>query len=358
MRNMITNNQVLLGLSGGVDSTAAALLLKEKGYKVTGLFLDVIGNRGSDVNAAEAVAEQLCIDFLYKDVSQQFNEDVIQYFCRAYVEGITPNPCVQCNPLVKFNVLTKTADELGIHWIATGHYARIFNNSNEEPYFIYKARSFEKDQSYMLYRLDQDVLSRLLLPLGELKSKEEVRELVKEKGIPNSETKDSQEICFIKNHDYTDYIINKGYENKPGDFLNKDGKVIGRHKGIIHYTIGQRKNLGQTFGKPKYVVQISPRDNTVTLGDYEDLFKITVYATESFFTAFPHVSDVLPNMYRERALQAKIRYAAPVAEARVYQEVEKTLQIHFREPQRAVTPGQSIVFYDGEKLIGGAIIQA
>ncbi|MDD2216290.1 MAG: tRNA 2-thiouridine(34) synthase MnmA [Eubacteriales bacterium] len=358
MRNMITNNQVLLGLSGGVDSTAAALLLKEKGYKVTGLFLDVMGNRGSDVNAAESVAGQLCIDFLYKDVSQQFNEDVIQYFCRAYVEGITPNPCVQCNPLVKFNVLTKTADELGIHWIATGHYARIFNNSNEDPYFIYKARSFEKDQSYMLYRLNQDVLSRLLLPLGELNSKEEVRELVKERGISNAETKDSQEICFIKNHNYTDYIINKGYENKPGDFLNMDGKVIGRHKGIIHYTIGQRKNLGQTFGKPKYVVQINPRDNTVTLGDYGDLFRTTVYATEPFFTAFPHVSGVLPNKYKERALQAKIRYAAPAAEARVYQEVEKTLQIQFREPQRAVTPGQSIVFYDGEKLIGGAIIQA
>lgn len=358
MRNMITNNHVLLGLSGGVDSTAAALLLKEKGYKVTGLFLDVMGNRGSDVNVAEAVAGQLCIDFLYKDVSKQFNEDVIQYFCRAYVEGITPNPCVQCNPLVKFNVLTKTADELGISWIATGHYARIFNNSNEEPYFIYKARSFEKDQSYMLYRLDQDVLSRLLLPLGELKSKEEVRELVKEKGITNSETKDSQEICFIKNHDYTDYIINKGYENKPGDFLNMDGKVIGQHKGIIHYTIGQRKNLGQTFGKPKYVVQITPLDNTVTLGDYRDLFKTTVYATEPLFTAFPHVSDVLPNKYRERMLQAKIRYAAPAAEARVNQEIGKSLQIHFREPQRAVTPGQSIVFYDGEKLIGGAIIQA
>jgi tRNA-specific 2-thiouridylase len=354
---MTMNNKVLLGLSGGVDSTAAALLLKRKGFRVFAIFLDVLGNQKKEIQAAEEVANQLDIPFIYKDVSIEFEDKVIKYFCQAYVNGTTPNPCIQCNPTIKFKVLRETADQMGIDWVATGHYATVFYDISDNNYYIKKAVSIRKDQSYVLYRLNQDVLSHLLLPLGTIKSKEEVRDLVRSIGIKNAETKDSQEICFIKDNNYVKYIKNRGYKELTGDFLDLKGNRIGTHKGLIHYTIGQRKNLGQTFGKPQYVVRMDPFNNTVTLGDHPDLFDTVIYAKDLFFTAYSN-NDYLPKEYNNIIVQAKIRYSAQAKDARLIQEKKGVLKIVFQEPQRAATPGQSVVFYDGDKLLGGGIIQS
>lgn len=355
---MTTKNKVVLGLSGGVDSTAAALLLQEKGYLVTGLFFDVLGNQETETEIAKNTANQLGIDFIYKDVSEEFEDKIIQYFCEAYANGSTPNPCVRCNPMVKFKVLMATADAIGAHHIATGHYAKVIYDEPEKKYYIEKGNCSPKDQSYMLYRLNQDMLSRLLLPLGSMASKDHVRELVKGKGISNAHAKDSQEICFVKGEDYVDFISKKGYGNVHGTFVNKVGNVIGQHKGLIHYTIGQRKGLGKTFGKPTFVIGINPADNTVMLGDNTDLFKTVIYGMDPFFTASSENNRIMPPAYGGIKLQAKIRYAAPPADAVLQQGKGGILRVEFQKPQRAAAAGQSVVFYQENRLLGGAVIQA
>lgn len=357
---MTTNKKVLLGLSGGVDSTAAALLLQEKGYEVSGLFFDVSGEKGAEAEAAERAAALLGIGFIYLDVSREFNEKIIRYFCESYRKGITPNPCVFCNPTVKFRVLAETADRLDIPYVATGHYARICFDPEDRRYYIHKACNIKKDQSYMLYRLGQNILRRLLLPIGEAASKSELREYVKQKGVSNSEKKDSQEICFIKGLEYPEFLKNRGCETEKGKFLDLEGREIGEHKGIMQYTIGQRKNLGQTFGKPKYVIRIDPAANSVVLGDESDLYKAVLYAENASFPVFPEGCGSLPEAYKNRRLQVKIRYAAPPAAAVLSEEEQGdgVLRVAFEAPQRAPAPGQSVVFYDEDRLLGGAVIRA
>jgi len=343
-------NKVLLGLSGGVDSTTAALLLKEKGLEVTGYYFDVLGNNEKGKAEAKEVADQLGIELICEDVSEEFSHLIIGNFCDEYVKGRTPNPCVICNPLIKFKKLIEWADKIGAYYIATGHYCRITHDEIDDKYYVRRAANEKKDQSYMLYRLGQDVLSRLIFPLGEFYDKNEIRDIAREKQLQNAEKKDSQEICFIDPTDnYVEYIKRCGLKSKPGKFVDKDGKVLGEHKGIVNYTIGQRKGLGIALGKPAFVTKIDCKKNTITLSDNSDLFSNEVYSNSISFTAYP------ADYYDGKKVLAKVRYAAPLAEA-ILEVKENSVVAHFTEPQRAAAPGQSMVFYQDDHVIGGGFI--
>ena len=347
---MKNKNKVLLGLSGGVDSTTAALLLKEKGLEVTGYYFDVLGNNEKGKIEAQEVADQLGIELICEDVSSEFSELIIGNFCSEYVKGRTPNPCVICNPWIKFKKLIEWADKIGAYYIATGHYARISHDESDDKFYVRRAANEKKDQSYMLYRLGQEVLSRLIFPLGEFYDKDEIRDIARGKQLQNAEKKDSQEICFIDPTDnYVEYIKRAGLVSKPGKFIDKDGKVLGEHKGIVNYTIGQRKGLGIALGKPAFVTKINCKKNTITLGDNADLFDTEVYSKSFSFTAYE------PKFYDGRKVLAKVRYAAPLAEA-VLEVKDDLIIAHFTDAQRAAAPGQSMVFYDGDRVIGGGFI--
>ena len=362
------NNKVILGLSGGVDSTAAALLLQEKGYEVTGMYFDIHpeGSQpqpGSDaVSARERAfraAEQLGIDFIYKNVADAFEKNVISDFCREYACGRTPNPCVVCNPSVKFAALLEAADETGAYYIATGHYADTYYDEASGLWYIKKAANEKKDQSYMLYRLGQEAVSRLLMPLNNIEDKENVRQIAREKAMINSEAKDSQEICFIEEGDsYKEFLRRRGVTASEGDFVDTDGNILGRHRGILDYTIGQRKGLGIALGKPAFVTAIDREKNQVVLGDNQELFHREVVSSGNILLGKLFSEYQGLGLIGFDDITAKIRYAAKPAKARLELMKDGRLKTIFDEPQRAATPGQSIVFYDGDLVIGGGFIDA
>lgn len=350
----LKKNKVVLGLSGGVDSTAAALLLQEKGYEVVGLYFD-IGKGGRE--RAEKVAEQLEIEFIYRNVSDSFDDIVICNFCNEYAHGRTPNPCIVCNPAVKFKTLLDAADEVGAYYIATGHYADTYYDEVADLWHIKKAGNEKKDQSYMLYRLSQDAISRLILPLNEIDDKEKVRELAREKALINADAKDSQEICFIDADDnYKDFLRRRGITASAGDFVDSEGNVLGTHMGILDYTIGQRKGLGIALGKPAFVTRIDGENNQVVLGDNAELFKTEVVSSGNILLGY----DLNDALYEDNGMiegiTAKIRYAAKPAQAKLCILEDGRINTVFKDAQRAPTPGQSIVFYDGDLVIGGGFI--
>ena len=354
MKTMISakknKNKVLLGLSGGVDSTAAALLLKEKGFEVTGYYFDISGNNKEGRTEAANIASQLGIELICEDVSEEFETIVVSNFCSEYAAGRTPNPCIICNPYIKFKKLMEKADEIGAYYIATGHYCNIGFAKEEGKYYIERAANESKDQSYMLYRLGQDVLSRLIFPLGEFEDKARIRELAKGKNLSNAEKKDSQEICFVDpSVSYAEFIESKGFRFSPGSFVDKEGRVLGEHKGIVNYTVGQRKGLGIALGRPAFISKIDHEKNQVVIGDNEDLFTIKVLCKDYIFPGENR------EKYHKSEVLAKVRYQARPAEATLNIE-EDTITAVFKEPQRAPAPGQSIVFYDGNRVIGGGFI--
>lgn len=356
MCGSLDRKKVILGLSGGVDSTAAALLLLEKGYQVTGLYFDVEQEENQEgIAAAERAARQLGIPFVCRNVHSEFEQVVIGDFCREYQQGRTPNPCVVCNPAVKFRTLINEANRQGAFYIATGHYAK----TTRHPllgWSIRKGESEKKDQSYMLYRLPASVIERLLLPLGGLHNKEQARAAAREKELFNADRKDSQEICFLpEGENYADYLLRRGVSFEPGDFIDEEGSVLGRHQGLARYTVGQRKGLGITFGKPMFVIRMNPRDNTITLGDNAALFSREVFCGDAFF---PASSDGrLPAFLENKEVTAKIRYAAKPAAARLSSLANGTIRAVFEEKQRAATPGQSVVFYYEDCVAGGGFIK-
>lgn len=357
--DLLDKNKVILGLSGGVDSTTAALLLKKTGKDVTGLYFDVTLNdisENEDYLRAKKAAEKLDIPLIYRNVSGIFRDKVISNFCSEYIAGRTPNPCIICNPEVKFRVLLDAADEEGAYYIATGHYAGIENGCR-----ISRARNLKKDQSYMLYRLDENIVKRLLLPLYDVEDKDDARGLLEENELFEiAEARDSQEICFIDDeHTYRDFLKAAEKEglcsrvpDDPGDYVDESGNVIGKHSGIINYTIGQRKGLGQTFGKPMFVKAIDTISNRITLCENSGLFSREIYSTGNFFIGeYPKEGEKLD-------VYAKIRYAAVPAHAVVEKLSEDHLKITFDEPQRAAAPGQSAVFYDENGIVlGGGFIR-
>lgn len=378
-KTKMKNKKVVLGLSGGVDSTTAALLLQEKGYEVIGLYFDAMGKGREDAGAVRAAmaAKQLGIKFLYRDVSDIFREKVIGNFCSEYVCGRTPNPCIVCNPDVKFKTLLTAADVEGADWIATGHYAGTYQDPESEEWFIRRAKSEAKDQSYMLYRLGEDVISRLILPLNDAEDKEAVREIARKKALKNAEDKDSQEICFIEDgDDYKAFLRRNGCDLPKGDFVDTDGNILGEHQGILHYTIGQRKGLGIALGKPAFVTGIDCEKNQVVLGENQDLFKTEVVSDGNILLGIDF--SRLAQQEREArqadgesgearslgiigfddmsGITAKIRYAAKPAAASLKLLPDGKILATFEEPQRAPTPGQSIVFYQDDLVLGGGFI--
>ncbi|MDO4177252.1 MAG: tRNA 2-thiouridine(34) synthase MnmA [Bacillota bacterium] len=347
-------NKVILGLSGGVDSTAAALILQKQGYEVIGLYFNVLSDfcMNCDKNVAEGrkkaerAAQQLGIELVYRDMSADFDKIVVDNFCSEYMSGRTPNPCIICNPEIKFRALVEAADELGAYHIATGHYAGTYYDAKADKWFIRKSANEAKDQSYMLYRLTQEQISRLVLPLEGYSDKEEIRTLARSAGVDNAEDKDSQEICFVDKDDtYLDFLSRKGCKAPEGPFLDAEGRVLGTHKGICSYTIGQRKGLGIALGRPAFVTEIDADRNAVILGENEDLFSNVVESTGNILCK--QINNV----------QAKIRYAAKPADAVLSFDDEGNVKVVFAEAQRAATPGQSIVFYDGDLVIGGGFIR-
>lgn len=336
-----------VALSGGVDSAAAALVLKEQGYDVHGVTLRLKPGTLADEDIADAkvVADFLKIPFTVLDRREQFKK-ITDYFCNEYLEGRTPNPCVVCNPEIKFGELVKYAKENGAEFLATGHYAEIIEDEN--GIFHVKKAPSRKDQSYFLCKLNQDILKNVRFPLSAY-TKEEVRELAERAGLDVAKKKDSQEVCFIPDDDYISFIEKeKNPKESFGSFISSAGEILGEHKGIYKYTIGQRKGLG-AFGKPMYVLSIDAKNNTVTVGDNDELFKKEIFCSDVSF-----VSGKAP---KEQILcEVKIRCAARPAEATLVMTGENTCKISFSEPQRAAATGQTAVFYNGDILLGGGTI--
>lgn len=343
--------RVLVALSGGVDSAVCAHILKERGYEVSGIMLRLYDkNESKDFLDAKALCEKLRIELHYPDFREYFREQVIDRFAREYLEGKTPNPCVDCNRYVKLPLVFKYAEEKGFDFVATGHYARVSFDDITARYKLLKGLDTKKDQSYVLYNLTQEYLSKLLLPIGEM-SKDEVRRIAEENGFINADKKDSQDICFVEGN-YYDYLKeNCSVVLEAGDFITKEGKILGRHKGALCYTRGQRKGLGLALPEPMYVISKDMEKNTVTLGFNDDLFESEVYATDVNFVSVKEIKEPLEVM-------ARVRYNMTEQKAKAEVLPDGRLRVTFEEPQRAVTEGQSLVVYLGDEVLcGGKIIR-
>ena len=349
---------VLVGMSGGVDSAAAAALLAEAGYRPVGCTLRLYGNEElglereggccslEDVEDARSTARRLGMDFHVFNFSALFRSQVMDEFVAGYQAGRTPNPCVQCNRRVKFSALLRRADELGLDYIATGHYARV--DWAEGRWRLLRGRDRRKDQSYVLYPLSQEILSRLLLPVGAW-DKAAVRALAEARGLCAARKPDSQDICFVPDGDYPAFLRSRGTQLVPGDFVDAAGRVLGRHRGLPCYTAGQRRGLGVSADRPLYVLRKDAASNTVVLGDEAELYSRTVWAE-----GFNWVS--LPPQEKPIEAAAKTRYSQSEASGVLYPEGDGLVRMVFDEPQRAVTAGQSLVCYQGDAVAGGGTI--
>lgn len=348
--------KAVVGLSGGVDSAVTAYLLKKQGYEVMGVTMCVLGGENRKIEEqmiedAGAVARALGISYEAVDFTQRFQEKVVTYFVEEYLHARTPNPCVMCNRHVKWAALQDYAGRIGADFVATGHYARIERLANGR-YTLKNSVTAKKDQTYVLFCLTQEQLAHTLMPLGDY-DKEQVRRIAKDAGIPVAEKKDSQEICFIPDHDYTAFIMRRCPENdvREGNFVTPDGRTIGTHKGLIHYTVGQRKGLGVAFGEPMFVKKLCPESNEVVLGKAEEMFQDSLVCDSvNFMGAEP----LKPG--ETLRVTGKIRYAHRGTPATVTMLDDGCLRADFDTPVRAVTPGQAAVFYDGEYLACGGII--
>lgn len=340
------NKKVLLGMSGGLDSTYSAVMLSELGYDVEGAVLMM--HDYTDTVAAGESARALGIPLRVIDCRERFERFVVDDFVREYSHGRTPNPCIRCNSEVKFALLCEAADEMGIENIATGHYARIAYDLQTGRYCIEKAADNRKDQSYVLWRLKQEQLSRLILPLG-MQKKEQIRGMARDMSLKAADKAESQEICFIPDGDYARFIEDKAGVFAPGDFIDKNGNRVGQHKGIIRYTIGQRKGLGLSMGEPVFVNRIDPIRNTVTVVPSGGEYSNRLFADELRF------SGMLPQSDGECEFDVKLRYLAPPIPAKVRFTAGGAF-VDLSSPARAVTPGQSAVFYKGDRVMFGGLI--
>ncbi|MBI3806456.1 MAG: tRNA 2-thiouridine(34) synthase MnmA [Nitrospirae bacterium] len=358
----MTKPTVVLGMSGGVDSSVAAAILVEQGFDVHGVTLQVwepedesaaVSKRWQErgcckVGLARYVAKQLGIPHEVIDTRAPFQTGVIDDFLTGYLAGTTPNPCVRCNERVKLRSLYHLAEERGADFVATGHYARIMDRNGRPS--LHRACDPRKDQSYFLYRLSPDWLPKLLFPVGAMQ-KAEVWARAEALDLPAEELKESQEICFVSQGDYRTFLETEAPESKrPGNFVDHDGNVLGRHEGIAYYTPGQRRGLGIAMGQRLYVQRVVPETQTVVLGSEENLFASDCTVTDlNLFDASLLAAPVQADV--------KVRYATPATPATLQPQPDETLQIRFLTPQRALSPGQSAVFYDGDRVLGGGIIQ-
>lgn len=351
-------------MSGGVDSSVTAMLLREQGYEVMGVTLKLFSDDDivtaekegktccalSDVEDARSVARRLGFEHLVFNFRDNFRECVMKNFAESYLRGLTPNPCIECNRHVKFDKMLRRALELDYDYIATGHYAVNEYDEKSGRYILKRPKDRTKDQTYVLYSLTQEQLAHTLFPLGSLE-KSEVRRLAESAGLVNSAKPDSQDICFVPDGDYVSFIKQfTGAEVNGGDFVGTDGGILGRHKGIINYTIGQRKGLGIALGKPAYVVKKDVESNTVTLGDEKDLYTDSLVAVDVNLISVAEISAPM-------RVTAKTRYSQHEQSAVVTYIGNGEYRVDFDEPQRAVTSGQAVVFYDGDVVVGGGTIK-
>ena len=337
---------VLTAMSGGVDSAVAAALLLDSGCRCTAVTLKLCG--GADIDDARRAAEELGIPHFTLDFTEAFRDEVIRYFIESYERGETPNPCIACNREIKFRRLLSQAGEFGCGALATGHYARIEKSGSR--YLLRKAFDLGKDQSYVLYTLDQETLASARFPLGGL-AKSEVREIALARGLENADKKESQDICFVPDGDYGAFMEQYTGKRYPeGDILDPDGQVIGRHHGIVRYTLGQRRGLGVAVNRPVYVSAKDAARNTVTLGPEEALYAKTLAADRINLIA-------CENLEKPMRVTVKTRYLQQEKPAWAFQTGPDEVRVEFDEAQRAITPGQSAVFYDGDVVVGGGIIR-
>ena len=342
------NMRILLGLSGGVDSTYAALALKEAGHEVEAAVL--LMHEYTSIDEARESADSLGIPLHVIDVREKFGKVVKANLVSEYTNARTPNPCVVCNSEIKFKYLLEYAEKNGFDKIATGHYSSIsrLSDENGEYFGVCRGSDAKKDQTYMLWRLNQKILSKLVLPLEKL-SKAEIREKTREKKLFAADRKDSQEICFLPDGNYAEYIESVKGKSEKGNFVDENGEILGEHKGIIHYTIGQRRGLGISSSSRIFVTDIDPKTNTVTLSKNDS------YATRVKISGVVYSGMREPCGVCERTLSVKLRYAAPPVSARVVFSGNEA-EIFLDAPVRAVTPGQSAVMYDGDLLVAGGFI--
>ena len=341
--------KALIAMSGGVDSSVAAYLTQQTGLNCVGGTMKLLCGEYADAEDARSVANRLGMDFHIFDMKQQFRHEVMDKFVRCYEAGLTPNPCVDCNRKLKFGALLDAAVALGCDYVVTGHYCRIEKNEATGRWGLYKAVDTAKDQSYFLYALTQHQLAHIRFPLGGL-SKEEARQIAQEQGFINARKKDSQDICFIPEGDYLDFIRSyTGKEYPAGDFLDASGKVVGRHNGAIGYTRGQRKGLGLAMGQPVYVLRKDMEGNTVTVGSNEALFSRELIAEDWNFFPFDTLTSPLRCFSKARSRMAE-------QPATVYPMEDGRAKVVFDEPQRALTTGQAVVLYEGDAVIGGGTI--
>ncbi len=354
--------RVLVGMSGGVDSSVSALVLQQQGYEVDGATLRLFTNDDigiedksrtccslDDVQDAKSVCHKLGINHYVFNFGDHFRELVINKFARSYQMGETPNPCIDCNRYIKFQKMLDRAKILGYDYIATGHYVQREVDSSGRA-LLKKAVDNTKDQTYVLYVLTQDMLKHTIFPLGGM-TKEQSRILAEQHNLVNARKPDSQDICFIKDGDYAGFLENTmGIKTPPGDFIYKDGTVLGKHKGIIHYTVGQRKGLGISYKHPVFVLDKNPENNIVTLGENTDLFTNTLIADDLNWISIDKPTTSI-------RVTAKARYSQREASAFVHPLDENRVLVEFDEKQRAITKGQAVVFYDGEYVVGGGTIR-
>ncbi len=354
--------KVMIGMSGGVDSSAAALILKNQGYDVVGVTLEmfsdedivICGNARNNGNLsgagdAKSVAEKLGFQHITVDMKDSFRKNVMEYFCNSYLCGRTPNPCIECNRCVKFGEMLKIAQENGCDYIATGHYAVCEYDEEKGRYLLKRSADRSKDQTYMLYSLTQEQLAHTLFPLGNME-KSVVRDIAAENGLINAEKPDSQDICFVPDGKYVEFIEKfTGEKSQSGDYVDMLGKILGKHKGHINYTMGQRKGLGIALGKPAYVVKKDYIANTVVLGEESDLYTMSLIAENVNLISVDEITGPM-------RITAKARYSQRDSAATLSKTEDGRYLVEFDEPQRAVTSGQAVVFYDGDIVVGGGTI--
>lgn len=360
MSDAPNGRRVVVGMSGGIDSAVTAALLKEAGYEVIGVTLTLWKDEGEEekrwqdrscckVGLARHVAKLLSIPHHVLDIQEEFQSEIIDDFCDAYLVGQTPNPCVRCNERMKFGRLLTVARDLGADLLATGHYARIRHRPERDRYSLMKGADLQKDQSYFLYRLNQEQLAATLFPLGEM-HKEAVCKKAAALGLPYEEVLESQEVCFVTQKDYRAFLSEYRPESQaPGKIVTESGEVLGEHAGVAFYTIGQRRGLGVAAGERIYVTQLNPARREVVVGSEESLLKKEVFADRLVWGGEGCPEAPL-------RVEAKIRYRSPAGESTLVPLSEGRVRILFDAPQRGVTPGQSVVFYRGEEVIGGGMI--
>ena len=359
-----SGKRVLMAMSGGVDSSVAALVLRDGGYEVEGVTMKLFDNADANLDSEKSCcslkdaedARQVCLDLgiphIVYNLSHAFIHDVMDRFCNGYLSGTTPNPCIDCNRYIKFGALQQRRRDLGFDFVATGHYARRVQNQETGRYELLRGRDAAKDQSYVLFHLDQDTLAHMLFPLGDL-DKAQVRELAASHGFANAEKAESQDICFVPDGDYASFIeARTGCAFEPGDIVNREGKVLGQHEGLVHYTIGQRKGIGVAVGEPLYVFAKDVEKNQLVVGTDAETLCCAIEVDDVNFIA-------RPSLLEPAHLSVKAHYRQRARTAQVQQTDDRRIHIAFDEPQRACAPGQAAVVYDGDRVVcGGTIVQS